>query len=191
VIYYGDEIGMGEDIELEDRRSHTNCNGRAPNAGFSQAPPDALYNPSPMTRPTATDRSTCGSALRRRSLLTRMREDAGGFAAHPVRSGRAALLGGNGPVLAYLAPVGCRLLSLNNLSPEPREVHLTTRSGPAFRGQPVHGAAAECADGALRLSLEPYGYRWLSLSDVCRRVDYSRVRSTCRRRLGLKPAGLM
>jgi maltose alpha-D-glucosyltransferase/alpha-amylase len=47
IIYYGDEIGMGDDIELFDRngvRTPMQWEARL-NAGFSPAPPEKLYAP--------------------------------------------------------------------------------------------------------------------------------------------------
>ena len=64
IIYYGDEIGMGDNIYLGDR------NGvRTPmqwsidrNAGFSRADPQRLYLPSSWIRSTATRPSTRGGS---------------------------------------------------------------------------------------------------------------------------------
>ena len=47
IIYYGDEIGMGDNIWLFDRngvRTPMQWDSR-PNSGFSDAPPEALYQP--------------------------------------------------------------------------------------------------------------------------------------------------
>jgi maltose alpha-D-glucosyltransferase / alpha-amylase len=47
VLYYGDEIGMGDNVELGDRdsvRTPMQWSG-APNAGFSEAAPEQLYLP--------------------------------------------------------------------------------------------------------------------------------------------------
>ncbi|HTD53863.1 MAG TPA: maltose alpha-D-glucosyltransferase [Silvibacterium sp.] len=47
ILYYGDEIGMGDNIELGDRngvRTPMQWNGEK-NAGFSQADPEELYSP--------------------------------------------------------------------------------------------------------------------------------------------------
>ncbi len=45
VMYYGDEIGMGDDVSLPDRHGQRTPMQWAdePNAGFSSAPPDRLY----------------------------------------------------------------------------------------------------------------------------------------------------
>jgi maltose alpha-D-glucosyltransferase/alpha-amylase len=47
ILYYGDELGMGENIWLDDRDGvRTPMQWKAgPNAGFSTAPPDRLYAP--------------------------------------------------------------------------------------------------------------------------------------------------
>lgn len=48
IIYYGDEIGMGDNIWLFDRngvRTPMQWSSAAPNAGFSTAPADQLYAP--------------------------------------------------------------------------------------------------------------------------------------------------
>jgi maltose alpha-D-glucosyltransferase/alpha-amylase len=48
VLYYGDEIGMGDNIKLFDRNGvRTPMQWEdAPNGGFSEAPPESLYAPS-------------------------------------------------------------------------------------------------------------------------------------------------
>jgi len=171
VIYYGDEIGMGDNIELEDRDGvRTPMQWLlGPNAGFSQAPPDALYSP-------VIDDETYGYrqvnvAVQRcdsRSLLTRMREMLAVRKAHPAFGrGELRLVAPEDPaVLAYLRTAGDEtLLVVNNLSPEPREVVLTLPAQAAappvdlFTEQPLDAPAAP-----LRLNLEPYGYRWLGLA---------------------------
>jgi maltose alpha-D-glucosyltransferase/alpha-amylase len=47
IIYYGDEIGMGDDLDLPDRNGvRTPMQWEAgPNAGFSSAAPERLYSP--------------------------------------------------------------------------------------------------------------------------------------------------
>jgi maltose alpha-D-glucosyltransferase / alpha-amylase len=53
IVYYGDEIGMGDNIWLDDRngvRTPMQWNN-GPNAGFSSAPPESLYLPVVDTPP--------------------------------------------------------------------------------------------------------------------------------------------
>jgi maltose alpha-D-glucosyltransferase/alpha-amylase len=171
VIYYGDEIGMGDNIELEDRdgvRTPMQWS-LAPNAGFSQAPPDALYNPV-IDDETYGYRQVNVAAQRcdAGSLLTRMREMLAVRKAHPAfgRGELHLLAPENRSVLAYLRTGGDEtLLVVNNLSQEPREAVLSL---PGLDGvQPVDlftGQALAPIGTSLRLSLNPYGYRWLSLA---------------------------
>ena len=78
VIYYGDEIGMGDNIWLDDRdgvRTPMQWTGE-PNAGFSAAQPQDLYTPGDRRRglrlPEGQRRKP--SAPIQDSLLNRMRE---------------------------------------------------------------------------------------------------------------------
>jgi maltose alpha-D-glucosyltransferase/alpha-amylase len=139
-----------------------------PNAGFSQATPDRLYNP-------VIDDDTFGyrhvSVAAQRcdpgSLLTRMREMLAVRHAHPAfsRGDLRLLAPEDRAVLAYLRSDGDEtLLVVNNLSSEAREVEIPGGAVDLFTEQPL-GAPA----GPLRLSLEPYGYRWLGLGEAERR----------------------
>jgi len=170
VIYYGDEIGMGDNIELEDRDGvRTPMQWSIdPNAGFSQAPPDALYAPV-IDDETFGYRQVNVAAQRCdcRSLLTRMREMLAVRKAHPAfgRGDLRLLAPEDRSVLAYLrGGAGETLLAVHNLSQEPREAIVDL---PGAEGiQPVDlftGHALPAVAGPLRLSLEPYGYRWLGL----------------------------
>jgi maltose alpha-D-glucosyltransferase/alpha-amylase len=171
VIYYGDEIGMGDNIALEDRdgvRTPMQWS-LGPNAGFSDAPPDRLYNPVIDDETTgyrqvnvATQRCDAGS------LLTRMREMLAVRKAHPAfgRGDLRLLAPDDRSVLAYLRTWEDEtLLAVHNLSPEHREAVLTlpvpegARPVDLFTGQALPPITAP-----YRLDLEPYGYRWLALS---------------------------
>jgi maltose alpha-D-glucosyltransferase / alpha-amylase len=170
VIYYGDEIGMGDNIELEDRdgvRTPMQWTPR-PGAGFSLAPPGSFFSP-------VVDDETFGyrevnvlvQRCDARSLLTRMREMLAVRHTHPAfgRGDLQLLAPDDRSVLAYLRTWGDEvLLIVNNLSDQRREVVLAF---PALdRTQPVDLFTAEVLEpvtASLQLSLEPYGYRWLGL----------------------------
>jgi maltose alpha-D-glucosyltransferase/alpha-amylase len=58
ILYYGDEIGMGDNIYLGDRNGMRTPMQWSPdrNAGFSKTDPQRLYLPPIMDRSTATKR---------------------------------------------------------------------------------------------------------------------------------------
>ena len=173
IVYYGDEIGMGDNIWLEDRnglRTPMQWSG-APNAGFSQAPASTLYCP-------VIDDETFG--YRRvnveqqiadpRSLLNRMREMIRVRKAHPAfgRGDLQVLDAGHPSVLAYLRtlPAGETLLIANNLSEQPRQAALDladfagTSPSDLFTGETLPPIATE----PYRVLLGRYQYRWLRLA---------------------------
>jgi maltose alpha-D-glucosyltransferase/alpha-amylase len=161
VIYYGDEIGMGDNIWLPDR------NGvRTPmqwsddfNAGFSQAPVQRIYTPlinsetyGPASVNAAAQQADPGSLFNTvRHMIA-------------VRKGRKAFGWGDfewldlgaKPVAAYTrAYAGESLLILNNLSDALQTV--TLPSSPhgytdLLTGQSIPPGA---------FSLQPYQYLWL------------------------------
>jgi maltose alpha-D-glucosyltransferase/alpha-amylase len=178
VIYYGDEIGMGDNIDLEDRdgvRTPMQWSSR-PNADFSQAPPESLYAPVIDDdiygyRSLSVGAQRCDPG----SLLTRMREMLAVRRAHGA-FGRGALRllpHEDRSVLAYLRTWGDEvLLVVHNLSPLAREADLDLAGLGGgrppidlFTGQPWPPSAAP-----FRLSLEPYGYRWLGFGAAERDV---------------------
>jgi maltose alpha-D-glucosyltransferase / alpha-amylase len=171
VIYYGDEIGMGDNIELDDRdgvRTPMQWS-LGPNAGFSQAPPDALYNPVIDDRTygyrqvnVAAQRCDAGS------LLTRMREMLAVRKAHPAfgRGDLRTLTTDDRSVLAYLRTWEDEtLLVVNNLSPEPLEVLVPLPGMDGMRAVDLFtGQELPLITPSYPLSLEPYAYRWLGLT---------------------------
>jgi maltose alpha-D-glucosyltransferase/alpha-amylase len=60
IIYYGDEIGMGDNVFIGDRNGVRTPMQWSPdrNAGFSRADPQRLYLPPIMDPSTATRRRT-------------------------------------------------------------------------------------------------------------------------------------
>jgi len=172
VIYYGDEIGMGDNIWLEDRdgvRTPMQWDG-SPNAGFSTAPPEQLYVPviddevyGYQRVNVMAQRAAAGSLLNWMRKLIHIRK------MHPVFGHGSLRMVAAKPsaVLAYLrATADETVLVLNNLSSEPQAVTLEL---PAYAGQvPVdllsktEYPVVTC--GSYAMTLDGYGYRWLKLS---------------------------
>ncbi|MGD8399039.1 MAG: alpha-glucosidase C-terminal domain-containing protein, partial [Anaerolineae bacterium] len=178
VVYYGDEIGMGDNIWMEDRDGVRTpmqwSDGR--NAGFSSADPDDIYPPVIDDERygyeqvnVARQRDDPGSLLNWMRHAIEVRHEHPTLARGDLRfldartaDGRAV----DNAVLAYLrAHEGEHLLVVNNLSPEPRTVTLDLEG---YAGaQPVdilHGEAAPAiGQDPYQLALARYGYRWLKL----------------------------
>ena len=174
VIYYGDEIGMGDNIWLEDRdgvRTPMQWDSSA-NAGFSTAPPERLYDPV-IDDEVYGYRRVNVEAQRAApdSLLNRMRE--------LIRIRKAHLVFGRGAlqmleadpkaVLSYLRTSADEtMLVLNNLSPEPQTVTVTL---PAHAGKVPVDVLTGTRHPAIEadsyvIGLDGYGYRWFRLDDV-------------------------
>ena len=172
VIYYGDEIGMGENIWLDDRggvRTPMQWNDR-PGAGFSAADPSQFYFP--LIDDDAFGYRLVNVAQQRGdagSLLNRMRTMMAVRRAHPAfaRGDFKVLAPENKAVLAYLRSWnGATLLAVNNLSTETQQValDLAALAGATpvdlFTGERLHAVTGE----PWSLALPPSGYRWLSIS---------------------------
>lgn len=171
VLYYGDEIGMGDNIWLEDRdgvRTPMQWNS-GPNAGFSGAFADKLYNP------VITDEKFNYKRVNVQaqeddpaSLLNWVRSALHLRQQHPAfGSGSFQLMSPvNHAALVYLRRHAREtLLVLNNLSCYPQAVKLDLAE---FSGQRlvdlVSGQPLETELSASTLfSLAGYEYRWLKL----------------------------
>jgi len=171
VIYYGDEIGMGDNIWLDDRdgvRTPMQWDDR-PGAGFSDAPPEQFYAP-------LIDDETYGyekvnvDAQRRaaNSLLSRLRR--------MIQVRKNYLVFGRGgmelvdakpeSVLAYLrTSVNETMLVFNNLSSESQDVtvQLAEHEGTAPVDVLTGKRLPQISKTPYTLTLEPYDYRWLRL----------------------------
>jgi maltose alpha-D-glucosyltransferase/alpha-amylase len=167
VLYYGDELGMGDDIWLPDRNGvRTPMQWTAaPDGGFSEAPGAQLYAPviqgaeyGPAQVSVEAQRADPGSLL---NTIRRMIS---------VRKGHESLGWGDfKSVDASNAAVACCLrrhggeamLVLNNLSGSAQDVHL-----PADLRHNYHDAfSQEAVALAEPLRLQPYQYLWLVLED--------------------------
>ncbi|HST82708.1 MAG TPA: alpha-amylase family protein [Kineosporiaceae bacterium] len=169
VLFYGEEIGMGEDLDAEGRLAVRTpmqwTSGR--NGGFSPAAPGKLPGPvvdggfAPEHVNVADQRNDPGSLLSFMKLLVRRYRESPelGWGAFQV------LDQPHREVLAHLSSWDDgALVALHNLGPEPRTVPLTLEDcGSEHRLvdllQP--GSTSLSDDGSVELQLEGYGYRWL------------------------------
>jgi maltose alpha-D-glucosyltransferase/alpha-amylase len=179
ILYYGDEIGMGDNIYLGDRngvRTPMQWSGDV-NAGFSRADAGRLYSPVISDPVFGYQRVNVEAQVRTpASLLNTMRRLIATRKRYRVfgRGSIEFLRPTNHRVLAFLREhEGQRLLLVYNLAASAQAVLLDLRR---FAGQvPVEilGGARFPAIGEQPyvLSLGPYGYYWFHLDP--RRPDES------------------
>jgi maltose alpha-D-glucosyltransferase/alpha-amylase len=172
ILYYGDEIGMGDNIWLPDRdgvRTPMQWD-EGPNAGFSKADPDHLYSPIITGPPyglqwvnVAAQRADPNSLWHTVQRMVAVRK------ANPVFccSGIAWAEAGADAVAAYWREgKGGRLLILNNLTDTSQEIGVSTGEAPTRVARDLLSNAELplTQSGYLSMVLEPYQYRWLSLA---------------------------
>jgi maltose alpha-D-glucosyltransferase/alpha-amylase len=173
IIYYGDEIGMGDNIWLDDRNGvRTPMQWTdGPNAGFSMASPDALYAAviddevyGYRRVNVAAQQASPESLLNWIKKLVRARKAQSAFG----RGDFAFLLPDNAHVLAYLRSQGGEtVLVVANLADS---AQVATLDLGAYAGAtPVDLLSEEhlapIAAAPYELPLPPYGYRWLKLRE--------------------------
>jgi maltose alpha-D-glucosyltransferase/alpha-amylase len=171
VIYYGDEIGMGDNIYLGDRngvRTPMQWSGDR-NAGFSRADPSQLYLPV-LTDPGYHYQAINVEAQQRAptSLLNWLKRLIAVRKRHPV-FGRGTLEfieTGNERVVAYVrAYRDDVVLVVNNLSrfAQPADLDLRKFAGAVpvemIGGQPFHRISAE----PYEVTLSPHAFFWFRL----------------------------
>ena len=173
VLFYGEEIGMGENLEVEGRQSvRTPMQWEAGrNAGFSTARPSRLCRPipdgrfGPMAVNVADQRNEPDSLLNWMERMIRRRIETPAFG-----WGSYALLRVNDErVLAHRCEwEGEVVLAVHNLSDEPVEVTVSTGG---MDGEvtdivdPSHDPV-ETDNARLHLRMDGYGYRWLRLEQT-------------------------
>ncbi|WP_170140856.1 maltose alpha-D-glucosyltransferase [Allonocardiopsis opalescens] len=171
VLYYGDEIGMGDNIWLGDRDAVRTPMQWTPdrNAGFSSCDPGRLYLPTIMDPiygyqgiNVESQQKNAGSLLNWTRKMIEIRKR------HPVfgTGDFTELHASNPSVLAYVREYGNdRMLCVNNLSRFPQPVELDLRK---FIGvTPI-----ECTGGVIfppigelpyLLTLPGHGFYWFQL----------------------------
>jgi maltose alpha-D-glucosyltransferase / alpha-amylase len=170
VIYYGDEIGMGEDIWLPDRNGvRTPMQWEdAPNAGFSTADPARLYAPvishepyDPHAVNVASQVADPGSLWHTLRRMIALRKTNRAFGRGSFTWAEA----GSESIAAYWREQDDqRLLVLNNLSANYQHARLALPEG--LRADPLDLISGRSLDlsSAAGLELGPFEYRWLSFS---------------------------
>jgi len=174
IVYYGDEIGMGDNIYLGDRngvRTPMQWNGER-NAGFSSADPERLYSPvisnavygSQVINVDSQERSG-HSLLRWMKSLIQLRNTFQVFGRGTIQF----LKPSNHRVLAYVRQLGDEtVLVVNNLSNSAQAVELDVRR---FKGHiPIEmfgrNLFPRFGDLPYLLTLGPYQFYWFQLRRI-------------------------
>jgi maltose alpha-D-glucosyltransferase / alpha-amylase len=181
VLYYGDEIGMGDNIHLGDRDGVRTPMQWSPdrNGGFSRADPAALTLP-PIMDPLYGYQAVNVEAQERDShsllnWLKRMlavRKDFRAFGRGTQRFLRPA----NRKILAYLREFDSEtVLCVANLARTAQAVELDLGEFAGRTPVELTGRTAFPPVGQLPylLTLPPYGFSWFLLSDEAKAPDWS------------------
>ncbi len=172
IVYYGDEIGMGENYHLADRNGvRTPMQWSADiNGGFSTAPAEQLYSPV-IADPIAGYKSVNVDSqnLNPSSLLNWMRKIIALRKQHKVfgRGSLRFLDSDNHKVLAYLRKFeNQQILMVANFSATPQVAHVDLKDLSGTVPLEIFGMTQFPAigDEPYRLMLGPYGFYWLDLS---------------------------
>ena len=173
VLYYGEEIGMGENLDAEGRlavRTPMQWTD-GPNAGFSTADPGQLISPmvdggfSPQFVNAAQAKRDPDSLWNFMAMLIKRYRECPELGwgdsevlEHPCRS-----------VFAHRSSWDDgSMIALHNLAPEPQVVPLSL--GPVEEStrlvDPLCDGAVEVDEkGRVEIALEGYGFRWLRVVD--------------------------
>jgi maltose alpha-D-glucosyltransferase / alpha-amylase len=174
IVYYGDEIGMGDNIYLGDRngvRTPMQWNGTL-NAGFSTADPERLYAPVisnavygyQAVNVDAQERSGHSLLLWTRTLI-RARNAFRVFSRGSIQF----LTPSNHRVLAYIRQYGEELvLVVNNLSSTAQAVELNVEKYKGYLPIEMFGRSLFPRFGSLPylLTLGPYQFYWFQLRRI-------------------------
>lgn len=171
IIYYGDEIGMGDNLHLGDRngvRTPMQWTGDR-NGGFSKADPTALYLPAIHDAVYGYPAINVESQTQTpHSLLHWMKRMIAIRKAHQVfgRGTIEFLRPWNEKVLVYLRDYeGETVLLLHNLAGSAQPVELDLRRYAGATPVELFGVSRfpRIGDHPYTLSLSPYGYYWFAL----------------------------
>ncbi|MDQ4099567.1 MAG: alpha-amylase family glycosyl hydrolase, partial [Chloroflexota bacterium] len=176
MLYYGEEIGMGENLDVPGRLSVRTPMQWAPYAhgGFSGAPPDRIVRPMLADGDyryervnVATQRADPDSLLNWLATLMRTRRECGEIGAgawQAVETGNDAVLG-----MRYDLD-GSAVLVVNNLSSRRATISLAMSEEEAktatdlLADRRYEPLATDPTNPKMRI--EGYGYRWLRLQGI-------------------------
>jgi maltose alpha-D-glucosyltransferase/alpha-amylase len=172
IIYYGDEIGMGDNIWLFDRNGvRTPMQWtREPGAGFSEAPPSDFWVPVIDDEVYGYQKVNVAAQMADPgSLFHMMKHMIAARKANPVLGwGSCDFLPlTNKAVLAYLRRTDeAQMLIVCNLSDRPQQVMFSL---PDFVGRTPYDVLTNTSlspidQAEYSLSLTPFQYHWLSLT---------------------------
>ncbi|HUK48488.1 MAG TPA: maltose alpha-D-glucosyltransferase [Terriglobales bacterium] len=174
IIYYGDEIGMGDNVNLGDRhgvRTPMQWDGSW-NGGFSPADPEALYSPL-MLNPVYGFQAINVQSQKRfdHSLLSWMKRLIRVRKATPTlgRGSIQFLYPANHRVLAYMRKLGNEtILAVNNLSSkaQPVELDLKQYKGNILVEMFGRNIFPRIGDLPYLLTLGPYEFYWFRLRRI-------------------------
>jgi maltose alpha-D-glucosyltransferase/alpha-amylase len=172
VIYYGDEIGMGDNVYLGDRDGVRTPMQWSPdrNAGFSTCDPARLYLPVLMDAVYGYQAVNVEAEMRQsNSLLWWTKKMIEIRKRHPVFGlGTYEELGASNPsVLAYVREFGDdRVLCVANLSRFPQPVELDMRRFAGYRPVEMTGEVSFPSIGELPylMTLPGHGHYWFALT---------------------------
>jgi maltose alpha-D-glucosyltransferase/alpha-amylase len=180
-LYYGDEIGMGDNIWLADRDAVRTPMQWTPdrNAGFSTADPGKLYLPAVQSLVyhyaavnVEAQLATSSSLLHWTRAMLNIRKR------HPVFGlGRFVALEADNPhVLAFLRVLGDEVpgeaaetvLCVNNLSHAPQATRIALPDHAGFRLEDIFGGTGfdpVPADGVLPVTMGSRDFFWLRMTE--------------------------
>jgi maltose alpha-D-glucosyltransferase / alpha-amylase len=171
IIYYGDEIGMGDNIQLNDRdgvRTPMQWSNST-NGGFSTAPADKLYNQPLADVPGGYKTVNVEAALKDPSSLLNWTKKAIAIRNKHQVFGRGTidfLQPEDHAIMAFLRQYkGETVLSVSNLSKTARSVDLDLATYAGAKPVDLFGKKtfAEISKKPYKLELAPHGYYWLQL----------------------------
>jgi trehalose synthase len=171
VLFYGEEIGMGENLDLEGRMAVRSAMqwSDGPNGGFSRAPADRLPRPPTSGEYGPEQVNVAGQRADPDSTLSFMQSLVRAYRESP-ELGWAELQVLEQPHVEVLAHE-CRwddrrLLLVHNLEDESRRVELAVEDAEGVTLVEVLGSGpAELGhDGTVQVELAGYGFRWLRLA---------------------------